>query len=196
MIATNLAAATDAVRPWTAPVPPASAALAAAFRDLVPRLTTARSVLRAPVLADFGLWCDILCTDRARHIGGPSTPDAAWFDFCLNVASWALRGHGMWTVTDAADVPLGFVLLGFEPGDREPELGYLFGAAAEGRGLATEAAMAARDHATGVLRLPSLVSYVAPENARSAAVARRLGAWRDGTVEGCDVWRHHPKGQG
>jgi RimJ/RimL family protein N-acetyltransferase len=184
------------IRPWTAPLAPQAAALAQRFGALVPGLETARCLLRAPVLADFDLWCAVLCTDRAAHIGGAVAPDEAWFDFCLNVASWSLRGHGMWAVTDRAGVLLGFVLIGFEPGDREHELGYLFGAAAEGKGYATEAAAAARDHGLGALRLPSLVSYVAPENTRSAALAHRLGAWRDGMIDGCDVWRHHPKGQG
>jgi RimJ/RimL family protein N-acetyltransferase len=57
----------------------------------------------------------------------------------------------------------------------------------------TEAAAAARDHAIHVLNLPSLVSYIAPANQRSAALAARIGAVKDSVLDGWDVWRHHPK---
>jgi RimJ/RimL family protein N-acetyltransferase len=87
---------------------------------------------------------------------------------------------------------VGFVLIGFEPGDLEPELGWLFLPAAEGQGYAAEAATAARHHALSVLGLPSLVSYIDPANDRSARLAARLGARRDGEVDGADVWRHAP----
>jgi len=58
----------------------------------------------------------------------------------------------------------------------------------EGRGYATEAALALRDWAF------SLVSYIAPGNAASVAVAERLGARLDPaaprTVPADLVYRH------
>jgi RimJ/RimL family protein N-acetyltransferase len=125
---------------------------------------------------------------------GPYSDDDAWLDFCMNCANRMLRGHGMWTVTEKTGAVLGFVLIGFEPGDQEPELGYMFVDAAEGRGYATEAVTAARDLGLTRLQLSSLVSYIAPENTRSRAVARRLGAFPDGCIDGCEIWRHAPKG--
>ena len=186
---------TALIHPWTAPTSPEAEALAASIRALIPRIDTTRLTLRAPQKSDFTVWAEIFCTDRAEHIGGPVSQDAAWFDFCLNRANWLLRGHGMWTVEDRHHQVLGFVLIGLEPGDQEPELGYLFAAAGEGQGYATEAATAARDHALTRLRLPALVSYIAPANARSRAVARRLGATPDGDIDGCEIWRHAPKGR-
>lgn len=183
------------VKPWSAPTSPTADALALSLRALVPQIETQRLTLRAPMRSDFAQWAEIFCSDRAVHLDGPYEEDDAWFDFCQNCANWMLRGHGMWTVTDKAGTVLGFVLIGFEPGDQEPELGYMFVEAAEGRGIATEAARAARDHALTRLHLPSLVSYIAPENAGSRAVAQRLGAVLDGEIDGCEIWRHAPKGQ-
>lgn len=171
-----------------------AADFAALLSAQIPVLTTARTCLRAPVLVDFPAWLQVLCGPNTADLGGPFTRDEAFAEFCTSVSMWLLRGHGLWTVEARSDAQvLGFVLLGFEPGDREPELGYLFLPAAQGQGLAQEAAVAARDHALGVLNLPGLVSYIAPENEPSIALARRLGAHRDGEVDGAQVWRHAPK---
>jgi RimJ/RimL family protein N-acetyltransferase len=178
--------------PWTAPIPAAARALAQRFAALVPVIRTPRTVLRAPRIGDFDAWFGIMGSVRAVHIG-ISDAAQAWMDFGSNVANWLLRGHGLWTITNHDDDVLGFVMVDFEPGDAEHELGYFICEAAEGQGFVTEAAAAARDYALNVLRLPSLVSYVAPENLRSAGVAARLGAVKDSTLDGCDIWRHHPQ---
>jgi len=177
------------------PIPGPAADFGAALSARVPLLETARTRLRAPRLTDFDAWVAVLCGPASDHLGGPFTRDEGFGEFATSIGLWLLRGHGLWMVESrATGETLGFVLLGFEPGDREPELGYLFLPAAEGQGLAFEAAFAARAHAVTTLRLPSLVSYVAHDNRRSAALARRLGARADGAMTGCTIWRHHPKG--
>ena len=129
----------------------------------------------------------------------------AWLDFAQMVAGWMLRGHGLWSVERRADGALiGFVPLGFEPGDREPELGFLFLAEAEGQGYAREAAEAARDFAFGASSAGApLVSYVAPENLRSIRLAERLGARREPALDRRRPWSfatpprrraHEPRG--
>lgn len=176
--------------PRDIPVTPPAAGLAARLAAAIPVLRTSRCTLRGPRLADFDVLQAIMGGPRGAQAGGPLEPGECWADFCQATAVWLLRGHGMWTVEHAGDVA-GFVLIGTEPGDREHELGFLFDAAAEGRGLAHEAAAAARDHAWSALRLPSLVSYVTVGNVRSEALARRLGAAPDGTLIGdVAVWRH------
>jgi RimJ/RimL family protein N-acetyltransferase len=192
-----------ALHPWEVPPEGPAAEVVAALAARLPVLETPRLVLRAPALADFDAYAAILCGPDTAHLGGPFDREAAWGDFCTYVAGWLLRGSGLWTVTlrDSGAV-LGFVLVGMEYGDAEPELGYLFTEAAQGHGYATEAAAAARDHALDALALPSLVSYVAPEHDRSAAVARRLGARRDGAAERAfaddpvQVWRYAATGSG
>ncbi|QGY00441.1 N-acetyltransferase [Roseovarius faecimaris] len=160
-----------------------AAGMAARFAALVPVLTTERLTLRAPQAADFALYAEIACGPRSKGIGGPMTRDEAWYDFATLASCWMLRGHGGWTITlTRTGAPIGFALIGAEPGDQAPELGYLLIEAQEGQGYATEAAEAVRDYAFGTLRLPELVSYIAPGNARSVAVAERLGAIRSGNV--------------
>ena len=154
--------------------------LAARVSAVVPVLRTTRLCLRAPLLADFSTYADILGGPRGRYImEQPVSRADIWRDFCGLVATWVLRGHGAWTVTENSEYdPLGFVLIGTEPGDEAHELGFMVAKTAEGQGIAFEAAAAARDWAWSVLQVPRLVSYVDPENTRSAALARRLGASR------------------
>lgn len=181
--------------PHETPISGPAADFAAALTAHLPVLETERLRLRAPRLADFDAWAEILCGPAGPHLGGPFTRDEAFAEFAATAGTWLLRGHGLWTVEPkAGGDPLGFVLIGFEAGDQEPELGWLFRPAAEGHGYAREAAAAARAHAAG-LRLPSLVSYVDPENARSARLAAALGARLDGNEDGSNVWRHWPPDQ-
>ncbi len=75
-----------------------------------------------------------------------------------------------------------------------PELGWRLGRAVWGRGLATEAALAARDDALERLALPELISIIHPENERSQRVAIKLGMSRQKQIENpmigieVDVW--------
>ena len=59
--------------------------------------------------------------------------------------------------------------------ESEIEVGWTLLRDAWGSGYATEAATAARDWALRDLGIPSLISLIHPDNARSQAVARRLG---------------------
>ncbi|MBL9046678.1 MAG: GNAT family N-acetyltransferase [Tabrizicola sp.] len=180
---------------WHIPVAPAAARFAETLRAAVPELRTDRCLLRAPRLEDAPLWVSLMAPDSEGHLGGPMSEADAYVEFTSYTGDWLLRGHGLWTVTDHAEQVLGFVLVGVEPGDQEPELGWLFLPEARGKGLATEAAAAARDHALGTLGLPNLVSYIDPANAASARVAERLGAWRDKDFDGSQVWVHKPVAQ-
>ncbi|TNC46801.1 GNAT family N-acetyltransferase [Rubellimicrobium rubrum] len=181
------------------PQPGPAADLAEKLCALVPALETERLRLRAPTLADFPAWAEILCSPRSVHMDGPYTRDEAFTEFAATVGSWLLRGHGPWTIESrASGEVLGFVCLNMEPSDQEPELGYFLREGAEGHGFAAEATFAARAQGWA-LGLPSLVSYIDPPNARSVALAERLGARRDrqaeaalaGTgSEGALVYRH------
>ncbi len=185
--------------PHLSPVPGAAAAFGAELRAELPRIETERTILRAPVLEDAPHWIAIMVPDAEGHLGGPHSETSAFNEFAATVGLWLLRGHGLWTVTDLTDAVLGFVLVGFEPGDRAPELGWLFLPEARGKGLAAEAAAAARAHALGPLALPELVSYIDPANHASRRVAERLGARRDGAIADpasgaeAEVWRHAPE---
>ena len=178
----------------TLPPSGAPAAEAARVAAALPRLETARCTLRAPTLADLPLWTALHQGPDAPMLGGPLDDEDAWLSFCGYVAGWLLHGHGLWSVErKGGGGLLGFVLVGLEWGDAEPELGWMLAEHARGRGYATEAAAAALAHARTLL--PGVVSYVAPGNAPSARIAGRLGARRDPAAEAMldddvEVWRH------
>ncbi|MCC5975186.1 MAG: GNAT family N-acetyltransferase [Rubellimicrobium sp.] len=181
-----------AIRRWTAPVSGPCRDLAGALQAQVPVIETARTLLRAPALGDFAAWAEIALGPRGRFLEIEDA-DEAWDDFCRGVAVWALRGHGWWTVDDrAGGGVLGFVLIGFEPGDEMPELGFLFREGAEGRGLAFEAAAAARDHAFGAMGIEDLASYTDPANDRAARLALRLGGQEVAGPGGARAFHYHP----
>lgn len=182
------------------PTPGPAAQIAAMFSALVPKIVTERFALRAARLSDFPAFVEVACTERGAYIGGPMSREDAWYQFATICSGWMLHGHGGWTIEDPSSLDvLGFVALGLEPGDTEIELGYLLTKSAEGRGIASETALAVRDWAEGELGLSGLVSYIDPENARSIALALRLGAARDRDAEAVlddatHVYRHPGKG--
>ncbi len=159
------------------PSTPAAMAQAREFSAHLPSLQTDRLTLRAPVLSDFDAYTQIACSARGKGLGGPFSRDDAWYDFASMVGTWLLRGHGIWSVEETAtEQLLGFVVIGFEPGDQHHELGYMMLEDMEGRGYATEAAKAARAYAQNSLNIQVLDSYIFPGNTKSIALAERLGA--------------------
>ncbi|KNG94494.1 GNAT family N-acetyltransferase [Pseudaestuariivita atlantica] len=167
-------------------------AMAATVRATIPALDTTRLHLRAPRVEDFACYAKIVCGERGQYVGGPMSREDAWFDFLSLASGWMLHGHGGWTVTSRdTGAPLGFVVLGMEPGDLEPELGFLFLPEGEGQGFAHEAAAAARDFARATLELPALVSYIDTGNTRSVALANRLGATDEGPFDGQPDFHTH-----
>ena len=174
----------------------AAAEAATSHRASIPVLETARLRLRAPTLADYPAYAEIMSADQG-HMGGPFTKKGIWQDFTNYVACWLLHGTGLWTVELKDGPVVGFINLGLEWEDYETELGWMVLPAFEGNGYATEAATVARDF--GQRMLPTFVSYIDPSNARSTRVAERLGAVRDAGVESAildslsedvQVWRH------
>lgn len=161
----------------------------------VPTLQTERLTLRPMAEADFPDYMALLASPRAAGLGGPYAMRQAWAMFCHDIACWSLFGHGALMIAlRSSDTCIGQVGINDGPLFPEKELGWLLYGGHEGNGYATEAAQALRDWATRSLRLSSLVSYVAADNAASIAVAERLGAVRDALAERPDpndlVFRH------
>lgn len=154
-------------------------AIAANISAQIPTLMSDALLLRAPRVEDFPLYADIVCTERGQYMGGPMSREDAWWDFVQMSSGWLLHGHGGWAIEDVDSAELlGFVILGLEPGDAQIELGYLVCEDSEGLGIAHEAAQMARAFAFDTLKLPELASYIHKDNARSIALATRLGATR------------------
>lgn len=80
---------------------------------------------------------------------------------------------------DDDDVIGDLVLFHFDPAAGSAEIGWVMSPAASGRGLATEAVRALIDTAFEVYGLRRLVARIDPDNARSVALAERLGMRRE-----------------
>ena len=123
-----------------------------------------------------------------RYIAGP------WADAAAHRAFIAARtrgpypeGLGYWSILDkaAGDAFLGWVLL--IPVDAEGpgiEIGWRLRGAAQGRGIATEAAGMVLRHGLQTLGLAAIVAEIDGRNAASLRVAEKLGMARSGEVAG------------
>ncbi|MBF9048959.1 GNAT family N-acetyltransferase [Roseobacter sp. HKCCD9010] len=162
----------------------------------IPTVTTERLILRAPQLSDFDAYADFRGSDRAAFVGGPNTPGQAWQQLCALIGQWQLRGYGRWMIADKdTDEPLGVTGLHHPLEWPEAEVAWSLFAAGEGRGIAYEAALAVRTYAYETLGWSTVISCVDSKNARSLALAKRLGCTQDGQftheVFGTmNVWRH------
>ena len=163
----------------------------------IPELETERLILRGPKPSDWDADADFRTSERAQYVGGPYSRMTAWRGFAARWGHWAIRGYGMFTVTArGSDEALGVVGPLFPDSWHEPELGWVLYKAAEGKGIAFEAAQAVRHYAYGTLGWRTAISYVDAANMRSRALAERLGCTIDADAthpfDGSDVvvYRH------
>ncbi|WP_284164843.1 GNAT family N-acetyltransferase [Frigidibacter sp. SD6-1] len=138
---------------------------------------------------------------RAAERGWSCRPHEAWRHWAAIIGHHALRGFGPFVGERLDDgQPVGLFGPWHPGGQAEREIKWtLWDGADEGRGLAREAAETMISFAFRQLGWDRAVSYIEPGNARSAALASRLGARKDGqwqTPSGkcVDVWRHPSPG--
>lgn len=159
----------------------------------IPVLETERLVLRDPREADFPAMLAFNDSPRAQFIGGGSPRQQVWRALLSNIGHWALRGYGFWSVDTKAGEFIGRVGVIYHDGWFEPELAWHLYEGSEGKGYAQEAALAARDWAAARGMGP-LTSMIDPDNARSIALATRLGATLERTDPGngkpFHIYRH------
>ncbi|PID37402.1 MAG: GNAT family N-acetyltransferase [Rhodobacterales bacterium] len=153
--------------------------------DVAP-IETQRLVLRAPDLRDWEAYRAFFVEDpRAESIGaGPGNEmndRLAWRQFGHWVGHWVLRDFGPFAVTlKGQDTAIGLIGPWHPVGWPEPELAWtLWSSETEGKGIAHEAALAARQWAWDNTGIARFVSYIPRDNTRSAALARRLGCTLD-----------------
>jgi RimJ/RimL family protein N-acetyltransferase len=100
---------------------------------------------------------------------------------------WSAHGFGHWAILERDSQRLVGMLgvhfagegIGGIEAD-EVEIGWFIAADRRGRGIATEAAIAAIADAFARLSAPHLVAYICPENAASLRIAAKLGMRDDG----------------
>ncbi|NJM83814.1 MAG: GNAT family N-acetyltransferase [Tabrizicola sp.] len=161
----------------------------------MPTLTTERPTLRPPSEADFAAQLAFNDSTRTRFVGGRRDRQWVWRGLLANIGLWALRGYGFYSVDTHQGDFIGRIGVTFRDDWPEREIGWhIWDPAFEGKGHATEAAFAARDHAFDVLGWGTAVSYIHRDNTASRKVAERLGAVIDATAERPDdndvVYRH------
>ncbi|MEZ4364800.1 MAG: GNAT family N-acetyltransferase [Kofleriaceae bacterium] len=141
-------------------------------------MTTARLVLRPPVLADFEGWASMMADPVAtEHLGGPQPRAVAWRSFCTMAGAWALQGFAMFTVLERATGRwLGRIGPWQPEGWPGTEVGWGLARQAWGQGYATEAATCAIDWAFDTLGWDEVIHAIAPSNLPSRALAERLGS--------------------
>ncbi|MFD1344605.1 GNAT family N-acetyltransferase [Litorisediminicola beolgyonensis] len=147
-----------------------------------PVIDTARLRLRGHVMADMDAFETFFASDRARYSDGPETRTHLWYGFASEVGSWPLMGHGGWAIETRDGRLAGQVAITRPPRFPETEIGWMLFEGFEGRGYAFEAASAALAWAAASGLFETLVSYITPENARSIALAERLGARHDASA--------------
>lgn len=162
---------------------------------MTPTIETERLVLRPMTMEDWPDYSTLMQSDRAAYMGGPKSRDKAWGSFCHDVALWALMGHGALMIEERGSGRcLGQVGINHGPLFPEHEIGWFVYPHAEGKGVAFEAARAFLDWGFKERGLPTLVSYVDPDNIRSCRLAERLGAKLDAEAPRNDprdlVYRH------
>jgi RimJ/RimL family protein N-acetyltransferase len=151
----------------------------------IPTLETERLLLRAWRQEDAAPFAE-MCADAElmRYVGGQMDRTNAWRRMATYVGHWALRGYGSFALEDKASGELAGYCGIYDPdGWPEREINWGLRRAFLGRGLITEAAARVRAHAYDDLGFATITSCIDLENAPSIAVAKRLGATLDRTVD-------------
>ena len=162
----------------------------------IPEIETERLRLRLPKASDLKAHAAFRASSRSRGVGGPFDAAASFHHLAGIIGQWQLRGYGRWMVADKeTDQPLGVVGINHPDDWPEAEIGWSLYEAAEGKGIAQEAAEATRNHAYNTLGWTRIVSLIMQDNARSVRLAKRMGCRKDGVFEhpdhgALDIWVH------
>lgn len=147
---------------------------------VAPVITTDKVTLRPHQMEDMAAFWAFHQSDRAAFVGRPKNLTQQWYGFASEVGSWALQGQGGWAIETPEGALAGQVAITQPPHFPEREIGWFLLDGFEGRGLALAAAQVARDYAfDNIDSCDTLVSYIHPDNQRSIALAKRLGAAQD-----------------
>jgi RimJ/RimL family protein N-acetyltransferase len=123
----------------------------------------------------------------------PTTELAGWRNAAVMAGHWALHGAGMFVVEEKSSGKfVGRVGPWFPPGWPGFEVGWGIAREFRGKGYALEAARASIDWSFATFELDQIMHCIDCENTASQAVARRLGAEKQGEMDlfghAADVW--------
>lgn len=150
----------------------------------IPTLVTKRLIMRPPGPEGFDAFAAFYASEASSFVMGPMSREAAWRAYAANYGHWGLRGYGRWTVEEkSTGAACGMVGLWYPLGWPEPEVGWMIYEGHGGKGYATEAAHRSLAFAYEDLGWSTAISLIDPANARSIALAERMGARLDGEFE-------------
>ncbi|GAA0735395.1 GNAT family N-acetyltransferase [Sphingomonas japonica] len=149
-----------------------------------PVLFTERLVLRLPETSDLDGWAEMSADEETmRFIGGTKPRSQAWRDLCAMRGAWDIKGFAMFSVIERATGRWIGRIGPWQPeGWPGTEVGWGLARDSAGRGYAHEAAVACMDYAVDILGWRHIIHTIDPANARSIALARRLGSTNGGRV--------------
>ena len=149
-----------------------------------PVLETPRLVLRPPRGSDFEEWAAFAADPVAtRFLGGPQPRATAWRSFLAMAGAWFIQGFAPFSVIDKATGRwLGRIGPWRPDGWPGNEIGWAIVTAAQGQGIACEAATATIDWALTALGWDEIIHCIDEGNTASVALARRLGSEPRGRV--------------
>ena len=143
-------------------------------------IKTQRLILRQPDAQDIEALVKFYISKRSSMAGGNVPYSEAVTRAYSVLGHWVHRGYGLFAITRKGDATaIGMAGPYYPLGRPETEIGWVLFDGAEGNGYATEAAKATIGYARNTLQWSEIVHYIDTENARSIAVAERLGAWLD-----------------
>jgi RimJ/RimL family protein N-acetyltransferase len=146
----------------------------------IPTLETDRLILRGFRDSDIDAYAAMVGdTEVSKFVslgGKPMDRLEAWRSMALHLGHWQLRGFGQWVAEEkATGAFVGRLGLYYPESWYGREVGYAIAREHWGKGFATEGAARARDHAFEELGWDEIISIIHPDNARSIAVAERIG---------------------
>lgn len=141
---------------------------------------TSRLILRELTLEDVDALHAIMGDPQimAFSLYGTRTREEVHGIIETQLSEYQQRGYGNWAVVEKdSNQFVGFC--GLRPqtveGETQAEIAYRFNKAWHGKGLATEAARAVRDHAFQALGMDKVISIIEPQNIPSIRVAEKNG---------------------
>ena len=146
-----------------------------------PILTTERLTMRPFRPDDLDPLFAVMTTDQVRaafHVPDAYSRADAWAVLTSFTGLWELKGVGQWALEERGSgrfVGRAGLYWRTEPEWPGVEVGWLLDPTVWGRGYATEAGARAVEFGFHDVGERTLYSVILPENARSEAVARRLG---------------------
>jgi RimJ/RimL family protein N-acetyltransferase len=159
---------------------------------VTPIVETPRLILRGRRLSDFAA-CAAMQADAEvmRFIAGAPVPEEeAWGKFARMEGFWALTGVGFWLVEEKAtgavigELGLADFMRAIDPPlGPDPEVGWMFAKAAQGKGYANEALGAALAWGDRRFHGAKFCCIIDEENGASIKLAARHGFERERAVQ-------------